>query len=139
MSSRRKARVLAFQALFSLDFNDYTLIELLKFSWLDEEKLSKIDDDTALFARLLLTGTIENLEEIDRIIKNQIQKWDFDRIAKVELAILRLSVYSMIYQKDIPVTVTINEAIDIAKDFSSDDAYKFINGVLDGLKKLQNL
>ena len=139
MSSRRKARVLAFQTLFSMEFNYLNLEQLIKFEWLDESHLKSLDEETILFTKLLVTGTVENLKEIDEVIKKQLQKWNFDRVVKVELAILRLSVYSILFQKDIPVTVTINEAIDIAKEFGADDAYKFINGVLDGLKKARKL
>ena len=139
MSSRRKARILAFQTLFSKDFNNNSIKELIKFDWMDETKLENYDDETITFAKLLIVGTLENLDEIDSAIKNQLESWDFNRIVKVELAILRLSVYSILFQKDIPLAVTINEAIDIAKDYGSDDAYRFINGILDGIKKARKL
>jgi N utilization substance protein B len=139
MSSRRKARILAFQTLFSKDFNNNSVNELIRFDWMDEERLKNYDDETLTFAKLLIIGTLENLDDIDGAIKNQLQSWDFNRIVKVELAILRLSVYSILYQKDIPSTVTINEAIDIAKEYGSDDAFRFINGILDGIKKARNL
>ena len=139
MSSRRKARILAFQALFSKDFNNNSVTDLIQFNWMDEERLKNYDDETLTFARLLIVGTLENLDDIDGAIKEQLQSWDFDRIVKVELAILRLSVYSILYQKDIPLAVTINEAIDIAKDYGSDEAFRFINGILDGIKKARDL
>lgn len=139
MSSRRKARILAFQTLFSKDFNNNSINELIRFDWIDETKLENYDDETLKFAKLLIVGTLENLEEIDNSIKKQLQRWDFNRIVKVELAILRISVYSILFQKDIPLAVTINEAIDIAKDYSSDEAYRFINGILDGIKKTRKL
>lgn len=139
MSSRRKARILAFQALFSKDFNNNSVTDLIQFNWMDEERLKNYDDETLTFARLLIVGTLENLDDIDGAIKEQLQSWDFDRIVKVELAILRLSVYSILYQKDIPLAVTINEAIDIAKDYGSDEAFRFINGILDGIKNARDL
>jgi len=139
MSSRRKGRVLAFQALFSKEFNNNSLEELIKYNWLDEEKLKSYDDDTINFAKLLVTGTLENQKEIDAAIKKQLKNWDFDRIVKVELAILRLSVFSLLFQKEIPSTVTINEAIDIAKDYGSDEAFRFINGILDGINKSKKI
>lgn len=139
MSSRRKARILAFQTLFSTDFNNNSVNELIRFDWMDEERLKNFDDETLTFAKLLIVGTLENLDDIDGAIKNQLQSWDFNRIVKVELAILRLSVYSILYQKDIPMAVTINEAIDIAKEYGSDDAFRFINGILDGINKARNL
>ena len=139
MSSRRKARILAFQALFSRDFNNNSVTELIRFDWMDEERLKNYDDETLTFAKLLIIGTLENLDAIDSAIKKQLQSWDFNRIVKVELAILRLSVYSILYQKDIPSTVTINEAVDIAKDYGSDEAFRFINGILDGIKNARDL
>ncbi len=139
MSSRRKARILAFQTLFSRDFNNNSITELIRFDWIDEERLKNYDDETLTFAKLLIVGTLENLDDIDSAIKKQLQSWDFDRIVKVELAILRISVYSILYQKEIPIAVTINEAIDIAKDYGSDDAFRFINGILDGIKNARNL
>ncbi len=139
MSSRRKARILAFQTLFSKDFNNISVEDLIRFDWMDEERLNNYDDETITFAKLLIIGTLENLEDIDSAIKKQLKSWDFNRIVKVELAILRISVYSIFYQKDIPTAVTINEAIDIAKDYGSDEAYRFINGVLDGIRKARNL
>ena len=139
MSSRRKARILAFQTLFSKDFNNNSLPELVRFDWLDEERLKNYDDETINFAKLLIVGTLDNLDDIDNIIKKHLKNWDFNRIVKVELAILRISVYSILFQKDIPLAVTINEAIDIAKEYGSDDAYRFINGILDSIKKTKEL
>ncbi len=136
MSSRRNGRVLAFQAVFGREFGSEDLAQL---AWLDEEHLKKYDETTLGFSRLLIQGTLENLSEIDTIIKGSLKNWDFNRISLVELAILRISVYSMLFQKDIPVTVTINEAIDIAKEFGNDESYKFVNGVLDGVRKKKNL
>jgi N utilization substance protein B len=98
---------------------------------------SKPAEEAIDFARLLITGTINNLDVIDRVIRNQLENWDFTRLARVDLAILRIAVYCMLYQQDIPITVTIDEAIDISKDFGSDESYRFINGVLDGVRKAQ--
>ena len=135
MGSRRKGRILAFQAIFSSEISSASPEELQSFNWLDEDTLKKINQDTILFARLLVSGTIERLEEIDEIIKKHLDHWKFERISKVDLAVLRMSVYSLLYQKDIPSSVTIDEAIDIVKDFGGNDSYRFVNGVLDGIRK----
>ncbi|MBI9100861.1 MAG: transcription antitermination factor NusB [Spirochaetales bacterium] len=135
MGSRRKGRVLAFQALYSWDTVNQDIDDLLLFSWLEEAEQEKIAQDSLMFARLLLSGTLEKIEDVDAEIKRQLEHWDFNRVSKVDLAILRLSVYSLKYQEDIPQSVTIDEAVDISKDFGNDDSYKFINGVLDGIKK----
>jgi len=137
MGSRRQGRIIAFQALFGWDINHVPVEELLRFPWLDEEHWQRVDEETTTFARLIVAGTLENLEAIDAAIKAHLENWDFARLARVDLAILRMSVYSLFYQKDIPPSVTIDEAIDIVKEFGSDDSYRFINGVLDGIRRAQ--
>ncbi len=137
MGSRRQGRIIAFQALFGWDFTRVSLEELLQFPWLDAEHWERVDEEATSFARLIVAGTLENLEAIDSAIKTHLENWDFARLARVDLAILRMSVYSLFYQKDIPASVTIDEAIDIVKEFGSDDSYRFINGVLDGIRRTQ--
>ena len=87
------------------------------------------------FPRIIITGTIGNIEQIDKIIKEHLINWDFDRLKKVDAALLRMSVYSLLYQKEIPPSIVIDEAIDIAKEFGTEDSFKFINGVLDNIRK----
>ena len=77
---------------------------------------------------------IEHCDEIDGRIRGLAQNWDFDRIARIDLAILRLAIFEMVHRKDIPPVVSINEAIDLSKQFSNADAKRFINGILDKLK-----
>ena len=138
MGSRRKGRILAFQALFSYDSNPLTYEDLLDFPWLDEEMREKYDEQTLAFARFILSGTLEHLDEVDASIDTHLEHWDLKRIGKVDLAILRMSVYALSFQPDIPATVTIDEAVDIAKVYGSDESYRFINGVLDGILKTRN-
>lgn len=135
MGSRRQGRILALQALFSWNFTKQPIEELVRFQWIDDEKIIKIGEDVKVFAALLIKGTIENIEEIDNAIKRQIEHWDFKRLAKVDLALLRISVYALLYRDEIPKSVTIDEAVDIAKNYCGEDSYKFINGVLDGIQK----
>ncbi len=133
--ARRKSRIIAFQALYSWDVNAAPLDELLEFSWVDSAVLDRMGDENLLFTKLLISGTIENIAEIDSVIKKHLTaKWSFDRISKVDLAVLRVSVYPLLYQKDMPSSIIIDEAIDISKEFGSDDSFKFINGVLDSVK-----
>jgi N utilization substance protein B len=82
----------------------------------------------------LIHGVIEHLADIDSRIKALAHNWEFERIAKIDLAILRLAMFEMIFRKDIPPIVSINEAIDLSKEFSNADAKRFINGILDRLK-----
>lgn len=134
MGLRRKARVLAFQTLYSWDINKEPIEELLTFSWKKEE----ISGDISDFARLLVRGTVENIEKIDQAIRKNIRNWDFDRLAKVDLAILRLAVFEILFRDDVPHGVSINEAIEIGKSFGADESYKFINGVLDNIRRTEN-
>ena len=135
MGTRRKGRIIAFQTLYQYDLTNQPLEELLEFLWMDEGKHVDSRDEALLFARLLVTGVTENLTEVDSTIRKQLENWDFTRLARVDLAILRMSVYCLLRQPEIPATVTIDEAIDIARQFGSDDSYRFVNGVLDGIRK----
>lgn len=135
MGGRRKGRIIAFQALYSFDIAFREIDELFTFSWIDKERRGRLKEETLAFSRLLVKGTIENLPVIDEKIKEHLEHWDFSRLLRVDLAILRMSVFCLLYQPDIPATVTIDEAVDIAKEFGTDESYRFINGVLDSIKK----
>jgi N utilization substance protein B len=86
------------------------------------------------FGEEIIHGVLENSAEIDAKIRSLAQNWEFDRIAKIDLSILRIAIFEMIYRKDIPPVVSINEAIDLSKQFSNADSKRFINGILDRLK-----
>ena len=134
MGTRRKGRVIAFQTVFSWDANESSLEELLKFHWVDDDVINK--NQPALdFARLLAAGTVENIKTVDKTIKENLVNWKFNRLSRVDLAILRISVYSLLFRDEIPHKVTIDEAVDIAKSYGSDESYKFVNGVLDSIRK----
>jgi N utilization substance protein B len=135
MGVRHQGRIIAFQTLYRYEFTNEDIEELLDFSWLDVHKKSAIKEDSYNFARLIIRGTMENLKTIDRMIQEHLEHWDFSRLSKVDLANLRISVYGLLFQNDIPASVTIDEAIDIAKEFGNEDSYRFINGVLDSINK----
>jgi len=97
------------------------------------EGLEKPRDNYA-FAEELIHGTIEKKEEIDGYIRTLAHNWEFDRIARIDLAILRLAIFEMLFRKDIPPVVSINEAIDLSKNYSTADSKRFINGILDRMK-----
>jgi transcription antitermination protein NusB len=130
MASRRKSRRLAVQGLYSWDVGRTDLSHLLALDWVDEKTLGDAD-----FARLLIQGTVEAIEEIDALIEQQLEHWDIARLHKVDLAILRVGTFSLRYQLDVPAHVTIDEAVELAKEMSTDEAFRFINGVLDGVRK----
>jgi N utilization substance protein B len=139
MASRRKGRILAFQALYSWDAagTPRTIPPegLLEFSWLGPEKQEALDQGTAQFSRLLVTGTLENITSVDDMIRRHLKNWDFSRLNRVDLAVLRMSTYTLMYQSDVPASIVIDEAIGISKEFGTDDSFRFINGVLDSIRK----
>jgi len=138
MASRRKGRILAFQALYFWESSPRPgapVEELVSFGWLEEDKLNTLDEKTACFSRLLIAGAIENIEKIDNKIKAHLENWDISRLNRVDLAVLRMSVYSLMFQSEISPSIVIDEAIGICKEFGTDDSYKFINGVLDSIRK----
>jgi len=132
-AQRRDGRVAALQYLFAWSINHpERLADDLEvfFNTLEDAK----PRDHYAFGEELIHGVINNCDEIDGRIRGLAQNWDFDRIAKIDLAILRIAIFEMIHRKDIPPVVSINEAIDLSKQFSNADAKRFINGILDKLK-----
>jgi N utilization substance protein B len=130
-AQRRDGRVAALQFLYAWSLNPpKNLAEDLRvfFENCDEPR------EHYAFGEELIHGTIEHVAEIDAQIKALAHNWDFDRIAKIDLAILRVAMFEMIFRRDIPPVVSINEAIDLSKQFSNADAKRFINGILDRLK-----
>ena len=138
--SRRKSRITAFQGLYSWDVGGMSEKDVLELSWVKTSSESgseglSVSDDSAAFARMLIAGTIENVQKIDEVIKAHLTNWEFDRVNKVTIAILRMSVYSLMFMKDVEPSIVIDEAIDIAKNYGPDDSYKFVNAILDNIKK----
>ncbi len=146
--SRRNGRVIAFQALYSWDVSKSSLDDLLTFSWLQKDaeieagvqeqvtELSETAKEERTFASLIIAGTISHIDEIDKLIENHLSaSWSMDRISRVALAILRTSIYELLFQNGAEAKIVIDEAVNIAKDFDTDDSYKFINAVLDKIGK----
>ena len=133
MGGRRRGRIIAVQSLYRHDLSGAGLDELFDFSWLDGERAAAIADETVQFARLLIQGTLENLEAVDAAVRRHLEHWDFTRLQRVDLALLRVSVYCLLYQPEIPASVTIDEAVDIARAFGGADSWRFVNGVLDAV------
>lgn len=123
---RRMAREKALQALFQIDMSGIDPEEALE-NVLEEEKA-----DT--FLKNLVNGTVEHLQEIDSEISKHLERWSIDRLAKVDLNILRISAYELLFQEEVPQNVIINEAVEIAKRFGDEKSGKFINGILSKIK-----
>lgn len=124
--SRKKARIGAMQALFSMDINkDFSLDRLNLFM-----ENNHFLGDEADYINRVVPDILKNLETVDETIEKNLKGWTMTRLAKVDRQILRIAVYEFLFKDDIPPEVSINEAVDIARQYSSDDAPKFINGIL---------
>lgn len=126
--SRRSARKNAFFLLFQMDFSEAAEFEQVKEVFF-AEKEAPVEEGEKSFILSEVEGVQEHMEEIDGIIEQSAKGWDLSRMNKVDLAILRLAVYEMKFGET-PVGVAINEAVELAKKFSSDEAPAFVNGVL---------
>ncbi|MDO8461600.1 MAG: transcription antitermination factor NusB [Deltaproteobacteria bacterium] len=129
MGNRRKSREIALQVLYQIEMLGESSRHLL--FWKGKE----IEDEVRTFAMELVDGTTEHLKEIDDLIEKQSTHWRLARMAVVDRNILRLAVYELLYGREIPVSVTLNEAIEIAKKFGTEESGSFINGVLDQIAK----
>lgn len=156
MGMRREARERAVQFLFQCDMNaPDKLDEVLdhfwdsqrraaiaqasegKATWGEQVELPPPTTEEAalrLFADPLIRGALQHRAEVDAVITKHAKNWDIDRMATVDRNILRLAIYEMLHREDIPPIVSINEAVDIAKKFSTDDSGKFVNGILDKVR-----
>jgi N utilization substance protein B len=130
-AQRRDGRVAALQYLYAWSMNTPSNLanDLVVFF-----ENCEMPREHYAFGEELIHGVIEHVADIDSRIKALAHNWEFERIAKIDLAILRLAIYEMLHRKDIPPVVSINEAIDLSKQFSNADAKRFINGILDRLK-----
>ena len=134
--NRRHQRRFAFQVIYSFGFDrdvsKDTLIRSFDNFWAEEEFDMERQDS---YAWTLVEGVFDNYDRIDEIITQHSQHWKLNRIAKVELTILRLSLFEMLFCPDIPLKVAMNEAIELAKNFGDDNSKTFVNGVLDAAAK----
>ena len=127
-AQRRDGRVAAMQYLYAWSLNvPSNLAEDLRVFF---ESLEQPREHYA-FGEELIHGTLQQIAEIDARIRTLAHNWEFERIARIDLAILRVAMFVMMFRKDIPPVVSINEAIDLSKQFSNADAKRFINGILD--------
>lgn len=132
MGLRRDAREAAVQFLYQVDTHQPAEVDkALEEFWRQNDAKQNVRD----FANDLLRGTLEKKTEIDAKIASLADNWDFARLAVVDRNILRLALYEMLFRPEIPPVVSINEAIEIAKKFSTAESGKFVNGLLDRVKK----
>jgi N utilization substance protein B len=131
--SRRKAREMALQALYQLDFNDTEPTSALE---VVISEFNEVSGKTKSYAQELVDGTHRNVTEIDAIIGGLTAEWKLDRMASVDRNIARMAIYEMKFgSEQLSPGVVINEAVELAKTFGTDDSSRFINGVLGSLVK----
>jgi N utilization substance protein B len=129
--SRRLARERALQCLYGIDFTGYGWREALEQFW-DE---NNVRPTVRQYAERLIQGVCDARDELDTQIVEALDHWTPDRVGRIEWGILRIALFEMRYMQDVPNAVAINEAIEVAKRFAGDEAPRFINGVLDRLRK----
>lgn len=128
MSARSKARKRALDAIFQADLNEVAIAT----QSLGEDE---IDQD---YANTIIEGVKQNLVKIDEMISSSLKNWTIDRIPRVDRNILRLAVYELLFQKDVPVNVVISEAVNLAESLSTDDSASFVNATLATISKKLN-
>lgn len=133
--TRRKGRELALQALYQIEITRDTSVNAVELFLRHFEGNAKAKE----FARRLVSGVVSQSPGIDQTIQQCTENWKLTRLAKVDLVILRMAAYELIFCPDIPTTVSLDEAIEIGKRFGSADSANFINGVLDQIAHTRNL
>lgn len=138
MRKRTLAREFAIQILYQMDMtHDNCEVSLGNF-WATRLE-EHIEEEVKNFTNLLVNGVFDNLAAIDKIIADFATNWQLKRMAVVERNVLRMGCFELTFRDDIPPKVSINEAVDLAKKYSGQEAGKFVNGVLDKIKKEKNL
>lgn len=128
-TKRHQARQDAFCLLFEKTFTDEDIDQIIEGA--TQTRDLKVDRFTLDLAK----GTAEHVQEIDALIEPKLKNWKLSRLSRVSLSVLRMSVYELKYLTDIPAGVTINEAVELAKQYAGDDEYAFVNGVLGAVAK----
>ncbi|HLD41390.1 MAG TPA: transcription antitermination factor NusB [Candidatus Omnitrophota bacterium] len=131
MRKRTEAREYALQLLYKYDITAEPVTELDLF-WVEDKEIAPPVND---FALQLVSGAIKHQEQIDKKISGFAANWELKRMAAVDRNVLRLGAFELLYLEDIPAKVSINEAVDLAKKYSGEEAGKFVNGILDSIKK----
>lgn len=125
---RKQAREGTMKILYQMEINEDFSDEALNI-YFDNFDFDELEREYILDA---MTKIKDNLSSIDKYIETHSEGWNLNRLAKIDLAVLRIAVYEILYRKDIPIEVSINEAIEIVKKYSTEESFKFINGVLGG-------
>lgn len=129
--SRRFARDISFKYIYASLYGACNLEDTLEsIITVTEEEVRNLDSEEKKYFDSIVFGIKENEEKIDEIILSKLKNWSIERIFKIDLAILRLAIYEIMYMDSIPPKVTVNEAVELAKKYGNDNSYNFVNGVL---------
>lgn len=131
MGRRRRAREYALQILYQIDLTGGTPEQVFEDFWSSQQ----VRDEVREFAEALVRGTFEARDTLDEVIAGSSEHWRIERMAAVDRNVIRLAAYELLYRSDTPPVVAIDEAIEIAKRFGSEDSGGFINGVLDSVRR----
>ena len=131
MGGRRVSREMALKALFQIDLVNTDIKETLEYTFED----GKLSDEVKEFSLILVQGVMSNLAEIDKAINNYTNNWSLERITNIDRSILRIAIYEILYLKNIPKSVSINEAVELAKKYGTKSSFSFVNGVLGKIDK----
>ncbi|MBW3622761.1 MAG: transcription antitermination factor NusB [Armatimonadetes bacterium] len=134
VSKRHAARELALKMLFQVDIGRVPVADVLAHFAPDEE-IGEPPAESIAYAHDLVRGTAQHLKEIDRLLSSLTEEWTFDRLANVDRNILRMAVYELLYESGVPEEVAINEAVELAKAYSTEESGKFVNGILGNLSR----
>lgn len=132
--SRKMARETTMKLLYQMDISKSTPDEVIE-DYYDNYEGKELDEEVKSYIETSIKGTYGTLMEIDSLIEKYSKEWKINRIAKVDLSIMRLAIYEMINRKDIPRAVAVNEAIELAKKFGGENSSNFINGILGSIVK----
>jgi len=135
MGGRRLSRELALKVLFQIDLVNTNMEEALKYNFESNE----LSDEVKEFTIILVKGVISNLAEIDQEIKSYTNNWSLERITNIDRNILRIAIYEILYINNIPKSVSINEAVELAKKYSTKSSFSFVNGVLGKINKIDKI
>ena len=129
--SRRYARDISFKYIYASLYGECNLEDTLEsIITVTDDDVKNLDKEERKYFDNVVFGIKENKDKIDEIILSKLKNWSIDRIFKIDLAILRLAVYEIMYMDSIPPKVTVNEAVELAKKYGNDSSYNFVNGVL---------
>ena len=145
--NRKEAREIALHLVFGMEFRSFSAYEVLS-DYLDKGIMESVGSDVALYAKELdekqfryirgiVIGIADHLSELDALIEQNARGWSMKRISRITMAVLRLAIYEMQYVEDVPTSVAINEAVNLAKAYETEDTGTFVNGILGAISRAQ--